>query len=60
MAVTGWAVVCLNVVGFPLAVGVAVFLYFKSRHEERLLMSAYQGYDGYMKRVRARFVPKIW
>ncbi len=35
----------------------AVFLWFKARYEERLLLGTYGGYGDYRRRVRGRLVP---
>ncbi|MGZ4383491.1 MAG: methyltransferase family protein [Gaiellaceae bacterium] len=39
------------------AVAGLVFLTFKSRHEERLLLALHPEYEDYCRRVRRRFVP---
>lgn len=60
LVVTGWVVLWLSLLAIPAIIAVVVFFYQKARHEEQLLLSTYKGYAEYMKRVQARFVPKVW
>lgn len=60
LGVSGWALLWLNYLSLLSVFAVAAFLQLKSRHEERMLIAAYPGYGDYMRRVRSRFVPRVW
>lgn len=56
----GWAIVWGAISGFVLTVLAFIFFSLKGRHEESLLRQHYAGYAAYARRVRGRFVPRLW
>ncbi|CAN5562928.1 hypothetical protein BH23CHL2_BH23CHL2_25290 [soil metagenome] len=60
LGVAGWAAIWMNRFVMGMAAVVVVYFVVKTRHEERMLLRTYPDYAEYMKRVSARFVPRIW
>jgi protein-S-isoprenylcysteine O-methyltransferase Ste14 len=60
LCVAGWALIWMNALVFVMLIAIGGFLQLKARHEERLLSATYSGYRAYMRRVRSRFVPRVW
>lgn len=59
VAALGLAAARASLVGAAAAVVLAAFFSLKSRFEERLLVVAYPGYEGYRARVGRRLIPWV-
>ena len=55
----GWALAWRSPLAFALAFALFAFFDIKSRREERWLLEAYPGYDGYRRRVK-KLLPFIY
>ena len=59
LAGTGWGLARASLPALALTAVLAVYLYAKSRREERWLVERFEGYEAYRARTR-RMLPWVW